>query len=620
MRRASLSLLLGPCGLVLLVAGCEEDGAGGGGGDALACGVDDGVVEVSGPWSHDGPVTPGASVLPAGPYFREVPREDSGLLDVLVDGRGMIVDVDGDGWDDLVTIPVSSEPLQPTVARNLGADGTPFRFEDFTAASGLEGAPMALGVFGDVDDDGDQDLFAGQSGRSRGEPGIWLNDGAGRFTPVADPGLASTTVEANAIYEEQAGGAFADFDGDGHLDLYVGHWRLGALNADGALQTARGYGEADQLYLGDGAGGFVRQTLPSQTNPMTVAQDPGLEGTARPTYGVCVGDFDGDGDMDVFANNYGPGRPALGSPPRYWEHNFLWRNDSTGPGDATFVDVGTAAGVDATLRGIGGVQDETGNPVVLGGTTFPPPIGGNGFGCQFGDVDNDGDLDLAVGTIAHPDYPQSDRTMLHVNQGDGTFTEESAQRGLQYAEDELHPVLVDVDHDGRLDFAMSRLRGGTKWELYLQTDGGLFDMKSYAESGVDIERPSSTVWTDFDHDGDLDFFMPKGNGGRLFENLVGQANGHLTLELVARCPRDATGARVTATTSTGTQTREVTSGGGHYNSQHGRRVVFGLGGDSGARDVTIRWPGGSVTRLGDVAAGHTLRVVQGGDVEVLAAP
>lgn len=620
MRRPHVPcLLLLAIGLLVSANGCEEDSPGGGG-DPLACGVDDGVVELSGPWSHDGAVVPGSPTPPTAPYFREVPREDSGLLDVLADGRVMVVDLDGDGWDDLVTIPVSSEPLVPTVARNLGGAGTPFRFADFTEASGLEGAPMALGVFGDVDDDGDQDLFAGQSGRSRGEPGIWLNDGGGRFTPVADPGLASTTIEPGAVYEEQAGGTFGDFDGDGHLDLYVGHWRVGALDGAGNLQTARAYGEPDQLYLGDGEGGFVRQTLPSQTNPMTVAQDPALEGTARPTYGVCAGDFDGDGDLDVFANNYGPGRPALGSPPRYWEHNLLWRNDSAGPGAATFVDVGTEAGVDATLRGIGGVQDETGNPVVMGGTTFPPPIGGNGFGCQFADFDNDGDLDLIIGTIAHPDYPQSDRTMLHVNQGDGTFTEESAQRGLQYAEDELHPVLVDVDQDGRLDLAMSRLRGGTKWELYLQAAGGTFDMQTYARSGVDIERPSATVWTDLDHDGDLDFFMSKGNGGRLFENLVGQANGHLTLELVARCPRDATGARVTATTSAGTQSREVTSGGGHYNNQHGRRVVFGLGGDSGARDVTIRWPGGSVTRLGDVTAGYTLRVVQGGDVEVLAAP
>jgi len=643
----TVTLSLAPASVpaALFLAGCGDDG---GDDDDDVPGDDDDdddVVELSGPWSHDGEVTGGTPVAPTAPYFREIPAAENGLEGVLVAGRGMVVDLDGDGWDDLVTMPVDNgasdsppapaEALVPTLARNLGGDGAPFRFANATGASGLGDAPMAIAVLGDVDGDGDQDLFAGQSARSRATPGIFLNDGDGAFTAVDDPGVGTGLIVAD-VWVEQAAGVFGDFDGDGNLDLYVGSWRSGTIDAEGRATGVpfRDFGEPDELFLGDGTGRFVAQELPPQTNPRSVEVHPDLAGTARPAYGACTADVDDDGDLDVFVNNYGAGRPALGSPPRYYDHNFLWRNDSAGPGAVTFVDVGVAAGVDATLRGIGGVQDESSMAVRVGGQTYPHPIGGNGFGCHFGDLDNDGDMDLAVGTIAHPDYPQSDRAMLHINQGNATFTEESAERGLEYTEDELHPVLVDVDQDGRLDLGMSRLRcyeedrrppqlpeDHCRFELYLQeASGGTFAMIPNEDTGIDIRRPSATVWSDIDHDGDLDFFMPKGDGGRLFENTVGQANGHLVLELVARGPRDATGARVTATTSAGTQTREVTSGGGHYNNQHTRRVHFGLGGDSGARDVTIRWPGGGVTRLGDVTAGYTLRVEQGGDATVLAEP
>ncbi|MCA9513605.1 MAG: ASPIC/UnbV domain-containing protein, partial [Myxococcales bacterium] len=100
----------------------------------------------------------------------------------------------------------------------------------------------------------------------------------------------------------------------------------------------------------------------------------------------------------------------------------------------------------------------------------------------------------------------------------------------------------------------------------------------------------------------------------LMENQVGQANHWLELRLVATAPRDATGARVTITTSVGKQVREVTSGNGHYNTQLSRHLMFGLGGDSGAGNVTIRWPNGEVQVLGDVKADRRLLVTQGGEI------
>jgi hypothetical protein len=237
------------------------------------------------------------------------------------------------------------------------------------------------------------------------------------------------------------------------------------------------------------------------------------------------------------------------------------------------------------------------------------------------DFDNDTDLDLIVGTIAHPDYRQSDRTLLHVNQGppDYTFTEESQQRGLDYYEDELHPMMIDVDNDGRLDLAMSRLRGGSKWRLYFQTEDHRFAMQAVADTGVDITRPGPTLWIDADDDGDLDFFMAKGRG-RWFENQVGQDRSFLKVSLRGRAGADVTGAKVLLESSSGTQQRFLSSGEGHYNTQQSRVLHFGLGGDSGAENVRVRWPGGEVTRIGDVSANVHIRVAQGGGVELLSGP
>lgn len=556
-------------------------------------------------WRHQGPITRGPPSPRADPPYFVEQTSTVGIDALGLDaGRAMIVDFDGDGREDIVTLPVASVPLAPRFVRNVSDVGR-VRFEDATESSGMQSAAMALLVFGDVDNDGDADAFAGLSFRAAdGQGGVWLNDGTGRFTHQGLAGTDGPSV-GRGFFNEAAAGAFADFDGDGLLDLYVGHWYAGS--SQGSIAPTD-----DVLYKGLGGGQFSKATLPPQTNPLSIESDPGLAGVGRAAYGIAVGDYDDDGDLDIFVNNYGAGRPALDSPPRYWDHNLLWRND----GNLTFVDVSTTVSVGATTRGIGGVQEE---PVLIfEGRRWPAPIGGNGFGCQFADFDNDGDLDLIIGTIAHPDYTQSDRTMLHVNQGPPgyAFTEESFERGLEYYEDELHPVMVDVDNDGRLDLAMSRLRGGSKWRLYFQQDDAVFALQEVEPTGVDISRPGPTLWFDADDDGDLDFFMPQG-GGRWFENRVGAGRNFLKVSLVGDQPRDATGAKVSLETSAGRQQRFLSSGEGHYNTQQSRVLHFGLGADSGAADVRIRWPNGETTELGDVRANQHLRVVQSGDVEIV---
>lgn len=557
------------------------------------------------PWVLNEPVgwTPLPS-RPSGPWFTER-TDEVGLSEGVNAGRAMLVDFDGDGREDVVTLPVTEAPLTPRFFRNESEAGQVL-FRDVTASSGMAEASIALLVFADLDGDGDMDAFAGTSFRSGVEHGgIWENTGAGRFEHRGLSGLDDGRASAQT-FEEMAAASLADFDGDGHLDLYVGHWYPGSERGNG---TPSG----DRLYRGDGALGFTPVDLPEQTNPLTLEGNPLLFGVGRAAYGIAVADYDEDGDLDIFVNNYGAGRPALGSAPKYWDHNLLWKNG----GNLDFVDVSVEAGVAATLRGIGGVEEEA--PLEFNGQTWPSPIGGNGFGCQFADFDNDGDLDLVVGTIAHPDFRQSDRTMLHVNQGppDYHFTEESAARGLEYYEDELHPVLLDVDGDGQMDLAMSRLRGGSKWRLYFQTPDHGFALTAVAETGVDIERPGPTLWLDADGDGDLDMLMPKGRL-RYFENRVGDAFGHLQVRL--QDASSTVGSRVFVRSSAGLQQRMISAGEGHYNTQQSRTLHFGLGTDTGAAAVRVKWPDGTETDLGTVRRDVHIRVERSGIVGGYALP
>jgi hypothetical protein len=276
------------------------------------------------------------------------------------------------------------------------------------------------------------------------------------------------------------------------------------------------------------------------------------------------------------------------------------------------------------MRGPNGVTEE--EELVIGAEcsdiapeaegSWPSPISGNSFTPQWADFDNDGDLDLAVGAVSHPDYVQTDPTLLFVNRGDGTFAEEGLERGLEYREDEKHVSWVDVDCNGRLDLAATGFRNDEEngWRLYLQSDAHLLVLQDDASTGVDDHHQESGVWLDWDDDGDLDLYVAEDDGpARFFRNDAGQRNHRIGFRLRAAAPRDATGARITLRSSAGVQTRELGGPAGHYNPQVSRVQYVGLGGDACASDVSIRWPDGSVQDIGTLVADRLWSVVQGQD-------
>lgn len=510
--------------------------------------------------------------------------------------RLAFVDLDGDGRDDIVAhslYPNAQKgiPFEHLVYRNNG-DKT---FSDVSDESGLRGVQAAFFVFGDVDNDGDQDCFAGLDIELTGQTStLYLNDGKGHFTKKAASGVESATLAAN--------GVFGDFDNDGKLDLYVG-------NGGSAAATE------DQLYFGNGDGTFRDVSQKLKDVP------------SQPTNGVVACDYDNDGDLDIFVSHYGVSI-GLG-----WR--TLWEND----GHGTFTDVARKRGFHALATGNRWLE-------ATGKGTLPQPgdaashVGSNGFGIDCTDVDGDGQLDVWLATISHPvdsdeSRKWSDPSMLLLNQGQAggfAFVDVTAERGLPFNEGDIDAAAVDFDNDGRVDLSVTRDK---KYEasyakpdqkawfgLMHQNEDGSFTSMGMV-SGINdrtgatdrVKAGQNLGWSDVDGDGDLDLLVggrDNGGAGRanfLFENTVGQKNGWVGVRLRgdgSHVNRDAIGARVTVIAGTGENAkrwvREIKSSRGTYSSADSRSMIFGLGAqgcDAGLSQVAleVRWPNGETRRF-----------------------
>ncbi|MEO6951646.1 MAG: CRTAC1 family protein [Polyangia bacterium] len=509
--------------------------------------------------------------------------------------RLAFADLDGDGWDDIVMHslypdPQAGIPFSHLVFMN-NHDGT---FRDASVASGLADVQAGFFLFGDVDNDGDEDCFAGLDipldnlGNA-----IYLNDGAGHFALKKDDSFAftlSNTYTGNAV--------FADFNRDGKLDLYLGNGQTGDA-------------VADAYYIGNGDGSFVDASV------LLVSPNP-----KRPSNGTVVCDYDNDGDLDIFVSTYGVSIDN--------GHNVLWENDGTG----SFNNVAEARGFAALATGNYWLASTGMGLLPEPGADASTYIGSNGFGIDCTDVNGDGLPDIYLATISHPDgagagagepYDRtwSDPSQLLINQGAAGmfgFSNEFLARKLPFNEGDIDAATVDFDNDGLVDLSVTR---DNKYEGGYTTDEqkgwlGLFhqladgSFESIATS-AGINDPADTAklpavkagqnlaWSDIDHDGDFDLLVGGRDhgGGRanyLFRNEVGSQNGWIALRLRGdgiNVNRDAIGARVTLTSGTTTIMREVKSSRGTYNSADMRTVLLGTG-SLCDYTIEIRWPDGKL--------------------------
>jgi hypothetical protein len=327
----------------------------------------------------------------------------------------------------------------------------------------------------------------------------------------------------------------ADVEGDGDLDLYV-------VNAAGP----------NRLYRNRGDG-----TFENATDEMGVG-DPG------PGRSAVFGDIDNDGDPDLYVVNYG-------------QASRLYRNDQVASrmhqtGRTTFTDISAQVGGDDV---------------------------GKGNGAVFGDLDNDGDLDLVVASEG--------RSFVYQNPGDGSLAEVAETVGLTQRGSWVSPVLADFDSDGDLDCYLSSY--GASDALFANTGLGQFTDHSDELGRVVGRQEFGVAGGDYDGNGTIDLYVAADGQDLLYGNASRGAH-YLGVEVVGtQANRDGIGARVRVVSQDLAQTREVTGGSG-YCSQASRRLFFGLGGRPAVDSVEVWWPGGERQVLSGEGLDRVQRIVQ----------
>ena len=504
------------------------------------------------------------------PRFEEVARH-AGLDAVSLSGGAIVDDLNGDGLPDVMT---SSRGLLHQL-RYFESNGAG-RFVDRTEAAGLEGLLGGLNlVHTDYDNDGDADVLVLRGGwLVQTYPNSLLRNDGGFFTDV--------TREAGLYSEHPTQtGAWADFDGDGWLDLFIGNESRDSLT------------HRSELYRNRGDGTFEE-----------VASEVGLD-VAAFVKGVTWGDYDDDGRPDLYLS-------ILHAP------NRLYRN--LGPdaaGGWGFEDVTERAGVGAPLA------------------SFPT---------WFWDFDNDGRLDIYVAGYAAQTADlvremtgqshSAELPRLYRNLGDGTFADVTAAQGLDRIMYAMGSNFGDLDGDGWLDFLVGTgdpdLRQLMPNRMFRNLGDGFVEVTGASGFGR-LDKGHGVSFVDIDNDGDTDVHMELGgaNEGDLSPNALyenpGFGNRWIALTLEGdRANRPGIGARITVTVEGPDGLRRIhrsAGTGGSFGSNPLRQEI-GLGRATRIESVEIRWPGsGTVDRLTDLALDRAYRIREGaGTAEPLERP
>jgi enediyne biosynthesis protein E4 len=484
------------------------------------------------------------------------------LIELMVGGVA-VLDFNNDGCQDVFFTNGAAIPaLQKNDAKfsnRLLQGDCRLGFTDVTATAGVAGEGYSMGVAaGDYDGDGHVDLFVAGVNRNL----LYRNLGDGRFQDVS----RAAGLEAASDKPWSVGAGWFDYNNDGHADLFVVNyldWKLASEPRCGTDQ-ARFYchpnafaPRSNQLYRNNGDGTFT-----------DVSKASGIAAHPGKGMGAAFADFDADGFTDIYVANDSM-------------RAFLFRNQ----GDGTFREVALEAGV--ALR-------DDGAPIA-------------GMGVDFRDYDNNGFPDLVVTGMINDSF------LLFRNLGKRwQFDDDRSRTGLLVGTRQLTgwgAGMVDFDNDGWKDlfFALSHFPRLERYtgkhselpcRVFRNAEGRRF-------TGAEVSRPAyyrGAAFGDFDNDGRVDAVVAAIGSPAILLRNTSDAQNWLGVKVAAL------GAMVRVTLPDGRiLANHVTTSVGYASSSEAL-VRFGLGGFDRAVQVDVTWPGGARQTLRDVRAGRVIEV------------
>lgn len=520
----------------------------------------------------------------AGIRFQHSSGARSSLLPEDMGSGAGFADIDNDGNIDLYIVnlpgafkqngnPVGS-PTANVLYRNNG-DGT---FTDITKTAGVGHQGYGMGcVFADYDGDGNIDLYVTNYGANV----LYRNNGDGTFRDVT--GTAGVGCELWST-----GAAFADVDGDTDLDLYVCNYVTYDLEAleqmkEESLQSGKPVPSAlnphvfepqdNVFYRNNGDGTFT-----------DVTAEAGVAAPGGRSMQAIFSDFDADNDLDLYVAND-------------TSVNYTYRNDGSG----VFTDV-SAESWAADFRG--------------------------SMGLAAGDYDGDGDIDLFMShwvdeeNALYRNLLKEEGAAEHIRFVDESYTAMLAEASIK--EIGWGTALFDYDNDGDLDIFVTN--GSTFQELKRpqvliaqrdalfrnEGDGTFTDVSGITGIAVlPIRVGRGATFGDYDNDGDVDIFIVN-NYARptLLRNDGGNRNNWLHVQLIGtNANRNAVGAKIQVKTANRTQIREVYAG-DSYMSFNSFIAEFGVGSATQVESVQVIWSNGDTHTLHNVPTNQRLRITQ----------
>lgn len=521
-------------------------------------------------------------------FVHQSPKLDPKLTSIMPEVASMgasvsIVDFDRDGWPDIY-VTNSAIGSKNHLYRNMH-DGT---FKDVAEEMGVadvnkEGTGVSTGaVWGDYDNDGYEDLFLIKWGK----PELFHNDHGHGFTRVSEQAGLPPWINANTA-------VWFDYDGDGLLDLFVGGYYSEDIDL-WHIKTTRIMPDSFE-YAKNGGRKYLFHNL-GNGKFEEVSEKVGIN-SRRWALAAAAADLRGTGHPDLFiANDYGVSELYFNDGKKFHEVG-----EQTGVGfapksgmNAAFGDILNQGKYSIYVSNISedGIliqgnnlwvpkQGTSGNNTKYENLArdFGVELGGWSFGAQFGDLNNDGNLDLFLTN----GYISLDRNRSYWYD----FSKVAGGNSTIIGDAKSWPAF-----NGR------SLSGYQNKKVWLNDGEGKFVDVAQAVGVTDTHDGRAIAMADLWNRGVLDVVVANQNGPLLvYKNTVTPENKWIEFDLEGtKSNRSAIGAQVTMFWN-GQEQVQYVSGGSGFAAQNDRRLHFGLGKDPKIEKAVIRWPSGKIQML-----------------------